>query len=562
MHMKKHLSVILALALIFCAAAVPAGAEEAKTVFAVASDLHYNRPRAELEGEIDDPVYWYANRRAAMEDESGFIIDEFLAQCAADDGVEFVLIAGDMADNGRRLVEEHRDVAAKLRAFEKKTGKQIYVIDGNHDVGYDSACDVEQFKEIYAEFGYNEALTVDEKTCSYTADLNDTYRLIALDSCDPSVSTEDGMSLARVDWVRRQAKQAYADGKYPILMMHHNLLDHLPMQRIVSHNFIVRNHRSTAALFADAGIRLVISGHEHCSDAAVYTSPFGNKIYDFAVTSLTMYPLQYRYFTLTENEIAYEAKTVSKIDTAALKKAVKGYTSEQLRLMDADLNAYAKGFLKKGVEYRLSLSLTAEKLGLDENAVFTAPIMRLVNKLTDIASAPYYGENSVSTLAARYGLELPQTEYKTPWDLATDLVSWHYAGGEHFELDSAEVTLLLKTVAAVARAEFTPAEAQTLMNAAEELDVNGITKMTLLQSGSFLYGVTPADYFAVAALSPFLYEFAFDADGVDDNNGAIPGYAESSLSQRMQNLCEAFTALFERIAKYVEMMMEMIGKAM
>ena len=105
-----------------------------------------------------------------------------------------------------------------------------------------------------------------------------------------------------MDWVRKQAQQAKKDGRQPILMMHHNLLDHMPVQSIFSKDFIVQFHLSTADLFANWGIKLVFTGHEHCSDAATYTSTLGNVIYDFATTSLTMYPLQYRYFEITDNE--------------------------------------------------------------------------------------------------------------------------------------------------------------------------------------------------------------------------------------------------------------------
>jgi hypothetical protein len=58
--------------------------------FAVASDLHYVQPTEEIEDNIDDPIFYYANRRAQMEHESGFIIDEFLRQCAENDDCEFV----------------------------------------------------------------------------------------------------------------------------------------------------------------------------------------------------------------------------------------------------------------------------------------------------------------------------------------------------------------------------------------------------------------------------------------------------------------------------------------
>ena len=89
--MKKCISVILTLAILagMCAVAVSAKTQDADLRIAVASDLHHNLPREELAapeiGTVNSDLYWYANRRADMEDESGFIIDAFLKQCAEND---------------------------------------------------------------------------------------------------------------------------------------------------------------------------------------------------------------------------------------------------------------------------------------------------------------------------------------------------------------------------------------------------------------------------------------------------------------------------------------------
>ena len=371
--MKKVISILLSVIIAVSSLSVAAFATEETDdlKIAIASDLHYNVPGEALEGnpdqpfEIDDPIYWYANRRAAMDEESGFIIDEFLRQCAEDDSIEYVLIPGDLADNGRIVLQEHLDVAEKLRAFEEATGKSVFVINGNHDASLNNDdTTFEDFMAIYADFGYDKAIDTLAGTCSYTADLGDKYRLIALDSCHANYSTEDGMTTEKVNWVCDMAKKAKSEGRYPILMMHHNLLDHLPMQRIVSRNFIIRNHLVTADKFANAGIKVVFSGHEHCSDAAVQISSLGNKIYDFATTALSMYPLQYRVFAFNEDTIQYETRTVNSIDTDALTSTIEGYSEEQISLMNAGLNAYAKDFLKVGVQYRLSLSLSLEKMGI------------------------------------------------------------------------------------------------------------------------------------------------------------------------------------------------------
>lgn len=556
--MKKLLSIILSAALIFTTLSVTSFAlvtkENADLGFAVASDLHYNVPEEELTKTNDHEIFWYASRRAAMDNESGLIIDEFLRQCAEDDSVEFVLIPGDLADNGRSIFQEHYDVAAKLKAFEAETGKPVYVIPGNHDYGQgENDFNINNFKEVYGDFGYNDALSVMEENGSYTQNLGDTYRLIALDSNDPGKSTEDGMNIKKVMWVLEEAKKAKEEGRYPVLMMHHNLLDHLPMQRLISRNFIVRFHYSTATLFADAGIKLVFSGHEHCSDATSYTTPLGNKIYDFANTALSMYPLQYKVFYLNDAEITYRTRTIDKIDTEPLRE-IDGYTEEMFEAMNKGLNAYAKGYLKAGIQYRLELSLSMEKMGIEEGSVFYPLVNTAVSGLVDLLRMPLYGEGSVQELAKEYSIDIPDSEYQTGWDLATELVSWHYAGEEPFEVQSTEVKILLRTVSLILKSDLSTVNDEIFMAAANALlakmggtgtMTQDITKLT----GQIFGGISAGEYFITALISPLLYEFAFDGDGVPDNNGTLQGYG---LEMNGDNILTNLSNTANKLMLYIE----------
>ena len=530
--MKKLISILLALCLL--AGAIPVSfAAQAPLTLAVASDLHYNLPEETLTFYTADPVFGHANRRAAMENESDFIIDSFL-QSVKESGADYVLISGDLADHGRSLPEEHYAVRDKLLAFEKETGIEVFVIDGNHDLGENSATGIAEFKEIYKDLGYDHALSVRAEDCSYTADLGESYRLIALDSCDPTVSTADGMTAEKISWVLKEARAAKADGRYPVLMMHHNLLDHLPMQRIVSRNFIVRFHKTTAALFADAGIRVVFTGHEHCSDAASFTSAAGSVITDFATTSLTMYPLSYRLVRFGENEISYEAKHIRSIDTAALNETVAGYPAETLSAMERDLTAFSKQFLKKGVEYRLSLSLSAKE---DD---FAADLLnRVYERLKSLLAMPLCGPGSAAQLAAAYGIELPQTSYATGWDLATEFVAAHYAGSERFDITGAEVTTLLRLAALILRDLPAGITEQAFADAAAYITENETLAEARALAKRTLGGVTPGEVFVAALVSDLVYGFTND-DAVDDNNGALPGYGKTDRGEALAQKTAAF----------------------
>lgn len=564
--MKKVLSIILSAIMASSVLCVGVCAEEKNDLsFAVASDLHYSAPEEELEKTNDDPIFWHATRRCEMENETGLIIDEFLNQCAESDDVEYVLISGDLANRGRSRPEDHLVIAQKLRDFEKKSGKEVYVINGNHDASNDQATTLARFKEIYAEFGYDHALTTRADDCSYTADLGEKYRLIALDSNHETKSTEDGMTADRLKWVKEQAELAKEGGRYPIVMMHHNLLDHLPIQRVLSRNFIVKFHFTTAELFADWGIKTVFTGHEHCSDATVYTSALGNKLYDFATTSLAMYPLEYRVVKYNDNEIKYETRSVDKIDYDALTATTKGYTDEQIAAMRADLRAFSKGYLKAGVQYRLELSLSPEKMGIDEGSAYSKPIIYAVDKLISLLRMPLCGdENSLQSIAKEYGIEIPDSDYKTGWDLATDLVAWHYSGGEHFDTDSVEVTTLLRAVTTILRNDFAGIADDVLLKAANsflgELGygpiADSLTKYCISKFGVY----TKAEIFLVAVASPILYKFACDNDGVDDNNGVIEGYGTVNFKTNVSNIVENLNSLSEKITFYLRLVMSYLAK--
>ena len=566
--MKKIIALLLILSLVATLFVIPTSAAWSivDTTFAVASDLHYEL-QEDLEWFSEDPIFGYANRRAAMENESRYIIDEFLNQCAENDKIDFVLIPGDISNEGRAVKQQHLEIVEKFRKFEEESGKQIYVINGNHDAGKgekEGETSLEDFKEIYYEFGFSEALSTMEGNLSYTADLNEKYRLIASDSCDINRSTGDGMTEDRVEWVINEAEKAISEGKYPILMMHHNLLDHMPVQSVLSKDFIIRNHLSVAEKFANAGIKLVFTGHEHCSDANTYTSTKGKQITDFATTALTMYPLQYRIMELSDESIYYDIATIEKIDTENLKDDVVGYTDAHIEEMNKGMNAYAKQFLKNGVEWRLERGFQDEQLGIDKGAFYYDLVRKAVDALNDILNTPLYGEGGVQEMALQKGIIIPDSEYVDGWDVATELVAAHYAGEENYPLMEKDVTILLRTMCLILDTELAMITEEELMSAATALTA--------------LYGTTPPDdlaeklkldlgishgaqSFLLALASPLLDSFAND-DNVPDNKGILKGYARTSSADSFINIAGELDFSFDKLIETLKTILTYVFKGL
>lgn len=242
----------------------------------------------------------------------------------------------------------------------------------------------------------------------------------------------------------------------------------------------------------------------------------------------------------------------------------RGYTDEQISAMKKDLRAFSKGYLKAGVQYRLELSLSPEKMGIDENAAYSKPIIYAVDKLIELLRMPLCGENSLQSIAKEYGIEIPDSDYETGWDLATDLVAWHYSGGEHFDMSSVEVTTLLRAFAAIFRSDFAGVADDVLLKAVNNIlgDMGyGPIADSLIKFCISKFGVyTKAEIFLVGIASPVLYKFAYDNDGVDDNNGTIEGYGTVNLKSNVTNIFKNLGSLSEKMVFYIQLVLSYLAK--
>nr|MCR5484330.1 metallophosphoesterase [Clostridiales bacterium] len=258
----------------------------------VASDTHYQSakdrsPLAEAdeafsEGMLDRDVFSYVSMQGQMNYESGAIMRAMLRAFSASDA-PFLLIPGDLTC-GKRA--SHEEFAAMLKETEENTGKKIFVIPGNHDTDdddFEKYISINEFKKIYSDFGYGEALSSDDKSGCYTAELLNGYRLLAIDS---NIYGKDNgkVDSSRLKWIKEQLKTAKNDGVKLIAMMHHSLLPHFEAQSMIP------NYRSLATLLADSGVKYVFTGHLHANDITSSRSLKGNVIYDIQTGALITAP--------------------------------------------------------------------------------------------------------------------------------------------------------------------------------------------------------------------------------------------------------------------------------
>ena len=441
----RALAVLTALCVWF--AALPVFARAADPLrLTVAADTHFQC--ADDLGAFSDAytahlrepgLYGYASTQGQMHYESEAILAAMLAEFESSDS-PVLLIAGDLTC-GKRA--SHLAFAEYLRRTEARSGKRVFVINGNHDCAAESggnAVSMEEFREIYAAFGYDEALARHADSASYAVDLDETHRLLAIDSCVYG-EDEGKISASVFRWIREQVSRAEKDGKTPIAMMHHSILPHYELQPMLG------LWRFYAGWFADHGIGTVLTGHIHANDVASAVSDSGNTLFDVQTGALIASPNAYRVLTFDGDEIAVETRFVERIDVSLLPGMM---TEEQRAGLEADFPAYAKAYFVSGVGKWLdrnvgSVDRLARWFRLKPGTKVYEAAVSLTAKLGDAVGQDIYGETgSIEAALAPFSVTVPGSGYRKPYEVAATLMYGFFHGDERSISAPSDTALLLK----------------------------------------------------------------------------------------------------------------------
>ena len=494
----------------------------------VASDLHWRDDKEVTSDRFFHPRDSLGQLTAL----TPLIVDRFLKDAAASDA-DCLLLSGDLTDRGS--LQDAAAFAAILASFEEKTGKQVFVINGNHEVDKQDdvpsyAMDHVQFREIYRQFGYDEALAIDDATSSYAVDLKDGYRLLAINSNEWNGGGSGAISDALLAWITAQVKDAKASGKKIIAMMHHELMEHYSLEVTMDDFYTLNNYKKVCRLFDKWNIRVTFTGHHHLSDVAVYEGI--HRIYDVNTPALSCYPLAYRFVTFTDKDVILESRTIEKLDVTGI---ASGYSDAQKEMIANDPVGYAYGCMEDSliedyVRGFVNADQLIDTLGLEPDNFLAKAIKRI---LPENVLIPLYGTGeTVEAKAKAMGIKLPDSDYKTEDDLITAFYAGLAHGDEQLGGSSTTGKLVLDAVYVLLASR-----------AAEESPVI----QTLLSSKVLAWlGLKSVDnLFTRGALDLILNGLMIDkAPG--DNNVTLPGYGKGadSLSRRTADAFHAALDFF------------------
>ena len=531
--MKKLLSLILCLSLLLSYGVMAVSAQEEKLIATVASDLHLDQdsfattlPKRNNVSE----AYSHVASSGHLYSESNAILTAFFQQVAESDS-NVLLVPGDLGDTG--LETEHKALAEMFRKLEKETGKQVYVVPGNHDVTKNPAS---KFAEIFAEFGYDEAIAKDTNSASYVADLPDGYRLIAIDSTGYK---KGGACIdkTRFEWIRQQAEQAQKDGKKTIAMLHHNILPHLVMVELVHSSALVDKSLNMKDMFAQYGVKYIFTGHSHENDIASYTSANGEVIYDVETSSMCLYPCAYREVDFGDS-VVFKEKRVEAIDTSLVPA---GMSEEAFNLMATDFTEYTRICAQMGVEVRINEVLTQPaffknllKINAEDNPEMTALIDKIIPRLNAAVNMPLYAKDetaegeSIESILKAYDVTIPDSKYDSLLNLAVSLYQDHVAGSENKPPYTNEVVLTSKGIGAALAytlKDVTAEEYAMVLGYVCELLGVDVPADLINFAGDHIKRFEGIELVVSTAVLPLILKFTVD-ESPADLNVTLPGYAE------------------------------------
>lgn len=233
------------------------------------TDIHYLSRTLTDGGERFQQMVEHGDGKVVtyVEQITDAFLDEVIRQSP-----DVLILSGDLTLEGEK--KSHEELAQKLYEVEE-AGIPVLIIPGNHDINNHAAAQYigkdrmpaefttpEEFREIYRDFGYDEAVSEDKLSLSYSFDLDPSTRFLMLDTCQYRRQALVGGAILSdtYDWIEEQLEDAWDNGMNVIPVAHHNLLDE---SEIYVDNCTIEHSEQLVEMLENWDTSVFLSGHLH-----------------------------------------------------------------------------------------------------------------------------------------------------------------------------------------------------------------------------------------------------------------------------------------------------------
>ena len=258
--------------------------------FAIVSDLHIALPH----------TVWEHHSRFHLVEFSIPALDVVLEHLQQLD-LDFLLLPGDLTQHGEP--ENHQWLGERL----SQLSFPVYVIPGNHDVPgllpTERSIGLKNFPSYYEQFGYKNV-----QQLYYTDEVLPGVQLVALNSNQFDAQGKQLGCLDEAQFVWLEETLANVQHKLVLVMIHHNVIEHLPGQsrHELGRRYMLDNAPRLRNILQNYGVKLIFSGHLHIQDIAQ-----DKTLYEVTTGSLVSYPHPYRVLELYTSEEKQQLKIES-----------------------------------------------------------------------------------------------------------------------------------------------------------------------------------------------------------------------------------------------------------
>ena len=238
--------------------------------------------------------------------QSNDIIDACLAAFLAEPDCGTLLISGDLTQHGHPL--EMREILKKLRAVQA-AGKRVIAITASHDLKTEGEEFGPALRGMFAEFGPNDAIAMNDNGMAFVVMLADGLRLLCVhDNEERNISPPPWLP-----WALEQVKAAKAAGDYIFGMTHRPSLPPTPIYPLLSSDGLVSDHENTTRALANAGLHFMLTGHAHMHNIAPIVTPEGAPYWDVNTSALVGWPGKFRVLEIEDDRVHITSREIPHI---------------------------------------------------------------------------------------------------------------------------------------------------------------------------------------------------------------------------------------------------------